>query len=180
MQETTIIGKPSLKQREVDYGIWCLESTVRSEFIIMLLWKSVALRALYIHKGNCLLFLEIKSWVQLRWCGCMPPWDSHHCITQINFSSFWQHYFTGITNDYFTQFLHPNCSGAIKKNKHAGAGTPEQTQLPQSRFSFAGAGISCTPPSRDSSLCYVPERHLLPGFPQSSVFLDPFNHEFFH
>ena len=115
MQETTIIGKPSLKHREVDYGIWCLESTVRSEFIIMLLWKSVALRASYIHKGNCLLFLEIKSWVQLRWCGCMPPWDSHHCITQINFSSFWQHYFTGTTNDYFTQFLHPNCSGAIKK-----------------------------------------------------------------
>lgn len=120
MQETTIIGKPSLKHREVDYGIWCLESTVRSEFIIILLQKNVALTALYIHKGNCPLFLEIKSWVQPRWCGCMPPWDSHYCIPQINFSSFWQHYFTGTTNDYFTQFLNANFRGALKKQAGRG------------------------------------------------------------
>lgn len=79
----------------------------------MLLQKNVALQALYIHKGNCLLFLEIKSWVQPRWYGCVPPLDIPHCIPQMNVSSFWQHHFTGTTNVYSAQFLHPKCSGAI-------------------------------------------------------------------
>ena len=156
MQETTIIGKPSLKHREVDYGIWCLESTVRSEFIIMLLWKNVALRALYIHKGNCLLFLEIKSWVQLRWCGCKPPRDSHHCIPQINFSSFWQHYFTGTTNEYFTQFLHPNCSSAIKKTSMQGLG-------PQSKPS----SLRADSPLQELASAVLPH----PGTPLCAMFL---------
>lgn len=123
-------------------GLWYLVSgeywiynSVRSEFIIMLLQKNVALRALYIHKGNCLLFLEIQSLVQPRWCGCMPPWDSHHCIPQINFSSFWQHYLTGTTNDYFTQFLHPNCSGAIKKQVCKGWG-PRASPAPSEQISL--------------------------------------------
>lgn len=144
----------------------------------MLLQKNVALQALYIRKGNCLLFLEIKSWVQPRWYGCVPPLDIPHCIPQVNVSSFWQHHFTGTTNVYSARFLHLKCSGAIWTQACRGQ-DPRVDMAPSEQVLLCRSWHQLLSPIQGLLSALSSWEGLLPGCPQSAIFLGPFGHEIF-